>query len=183
MKTIFFITSTKHRNYKYFVNSLSKLHKDNLNFEIIVIGSKKFLKKKKITKKLCRYFSFKYDTPYNEMYKLINKSDFIIVPFEPKNSYDNSFRTIKVSGSVQLGYGFLKPIIINKNFAEFYFLNNKNSLLYENNELYTIMKEAIKMNNKKYYYLQTNLKYTAGEIYKISINNVKKTINYINKNF
>ena len=43
------------------------------------------------------------------------------------------------------------------------------------------MKKAIKLNNKKYKYLQSNLNETVKEIYKISINNVKKTINGIKK--
>ena len=180
-KTIFFLTSTVHRNYNYLIKSLLRLNKDNLNFEIIVVGTKRFFNSSNIPKNLIHYFSFKYSVCFEELFKAMIKSDFIILPFDPKNNFDKTFKTIKVSGSIQLSYGFLKPIIIDKNFADFYSLNNKNSLIYENYDLYTIMKKAIKLNDKEYKYLQSNLNDTVQKIYKISINNVKKTINEIKK--
>ena len=180
-KTIFFLTSTVHRNYNYFIKSLLKLKEDNLNFEIIVTGAKSFFNSSIIPKNLIHNFSFKYSICYEELYKAIIKSDFIILPFDPKKDIDKTYKSIRVSGSIQLAYGFLKPVIIDLNFADFYKLNNKNSLIYENYDFYTIMKKAIKLNDKEYKYLQSNLKDTVQEIYKISINNVKKTINEIKK--
>ena len=180
-KTFFFLTATAHRNYIYFIKSILKLKEDNLNFKIIVTGSKRFFNSSNIPKNLIHNFSFKYNVSYEELYKLIIRSDFIILPFDPKINNDKTYKTIRVSGSIQLAYGFLKPVIIDKNFADFYNLNDKNSLIYENYDLYTIMKKAIKLNNKKYKYLQSNLNETVKEIYKISINNVKKTINGIKK--
>jgi len=180
-KTIFLITSTKNRNYNYLVQSLIKLHKDNLNFEIIVVGRKKFFDKRKIPRVLTPYISYKYDASFYQFYNTVINSDFIIIPLDPKSNFDNFFRTIKVTGSAQLSYGFIKPLIIDKKFSEFYSLNEKNSLIYENNDLYTIMKKAINLTNKQYRYLQNNLKETAKLIYKKSIDNVKKTFNKNNK--
>ena len=180
-KTIFFLTSTKNRNYKYLVKSLIKLKKDNLKFEIIVVGNKNYFNIENIPKTLIRNFHFKFGTTYDEMYKCLVNADYIIIPFDPKNKNDISYKTVRVSGSIQLSYGFLKPVIIDKNFAEFYSFNCKNSLIYENYDFYTIMKKAIKLNNKEYKYFQNNLNDTVKEIYKISINNVKKSIYKNNK--
>ena len=176
-KTVFFLTSTVKRNYTFMIKSALKLKRCNLNFELIVVGWRKFLNFKNIPNEIIENFSFKYNITFAELYKELNKSDFIIIPFDPKSTNDNSYRTTRVSGSIQLAYGFLKPLIIDKNFAEFYSLNHKNSLIYENYDLYSAMSKAIKMNNQEYKQLQNNFKITSQEIYKISINNIKKTIN------
>lgn len=180
-KSIFFITSTKKRNYTCLVQSALKLKKDNLNFEIIVVGWRKFFNFKNIPNYIADNFSFKYNISFDELYKEINKSDFIIIPFDPNSKYDESYRTTRVSGSIQLAYGFLKPIIIDKDYAKFYSLNHKNSLIYENYDLYSLMKKAVKMSNNEYKQLQNNFNITAQEIYKISLKNVKKTIIQNNK--
>ena len=121
-KSIFFITSTKKRNYTCLVQSALKLKRDNLNFEIIVVGWRKFFNFKNIPNYIADNFSFKYNISFDELYKEINKSDFIIIPFDPNSKYDESYRTTRVSGSIQLVYGFLKPIIIDKDYAKFYSL-------------------------------------------------------------
>ena len=175
-KTIFFLTSTSKRNYTSLIQSAIKLKKDNLNFEIIVIGWWKFLSSKSIPKNLINNFSFKYHISFEQFYKEVYKSDFIIIPLDPKGEIDKSYRTIRVSGSIQLSYGFLKPLIIDKKFSDFYCLNNKNSLIYENYDLYSVMKKAIELNNKEYRQLRNNLNKTASKIYNISINNIKKII-------
>ena len=175
-KTIFFLTSTSKRNYTSLIQSASKLKMENLNFKIIVVGWWKFFTSETIPNNIINNFSFKYYIPFDEFYQEVIKSDFIIIPFDPNNETDKSYKTIRVSGSVQLAYGFLKPIIIDKNFADFYFLNNKNSLLYENYDLYSVMKKAIKLNNKEYRQLRNNLNSTVRKIYNISINNIKKII-------
>ena len=60
-------------------------------------------------------------------------------------------------------------------------MNNENSIIFNNvnDSLYSAMREAIMMTNEEYKKKQNNLKKTADEIYEISKNNVKTTINYI----
>ena len=77
---------------------------------------------------------------------------------------------------MQLVLGFLKPALINKKFSDFYNLNNKNSLIYNNHNLYDVMKKAINMNNKEYKILQSNLYKLENKIYNASIDNIIKTI-------
>ena len=114
---------------------------------------------------------------FSELYEIIKSSDFIIIPLDPYNKYDISYKTRKVTGSVQLAYGFLKPVLINREFSDFYYFNEQNSLIYNNQNFYEIMKKAILLNNNTYTKLITNLHLVEKKIYNISINNIKKILN------
>ncbi len=55
--------------------------------------------------------------------------------------------------------------------------NNENSIIYEYNEdLSSAMETAIKMNQKEYIKLQSNIKTVADEIYNKSLANLKETL-------
>ena len=175
-KTRFFITSTAHRNYKNLIKSLKKLKKENYNFDLIVTGRSKRFESEKIPKIIEKNIIFKRKVSYIELYKDIESSDYIIIPLNPKSENDIQYKTTKVTGSIQLVYGFLKPAIINENFSEFYQLNDKNSLIYNDYNLYEIMKKSILLNKNDYKALQRNLQIIAKEIYKKSILNIQKVI-------
>ena len=175
-KTRFFITSTAHRNYKNLIKSLKKLKKENYNFDLIVTGRSKRFGSEKIPKIIEKNIIFKRKVSYIELYKDIESSDYIIIPLNPKSENDIQYKTTKVTGSIQLVYGFLKPAIINENFSEFYQLNDKNSLIYNDYNLYEIMKKSILLNKDDYKALQRNLQIIAKEIYKKSILNIQKVI-------
>ena len=175
-KTRFFITSTAYRNYKNLIESVKKLKKENFNFDLIVTGRSKRFGSKKIPKIIKKNFIFKYKVSYIELYKYIQSSDYIIIPLDPNSENDILYKTTKATGSIQLVYGFLKPAIINENFSEFYQLNDKNSLIYNNYNLYEIMKKSILLNKKDYKTLQNNLQILAKVIYKKSILNIRKVI-------
>ena len=175
-KTRFFITSTAHRNYKNLIESVKKLKEENFNFDLIVTGRSKRFGSEKIPKIIKKNFIFKHKVSYIELYKDIESSDYIIIPLDPNSENDIQYKTTKVTGSIQLVYGFLKPAIINENFSEFYQLNDKNSLIYNNYNLYEIMKKSILINKKDYKTLQNNLQILAKEIYKKSILNIQKVI-------
>ena len=175
-KTRFFITSTAHRNYKNLIKSLKKLKKENYNFDLIVTGRSKRFGSEKIPKIIEKNIIFKRKVSYIELYKDIESSDYIIIPLNPKSENDIQYKTTKVTGSIQLVYGFLKPAIINENFSEFYQLNDKNSLIYNDYNMYEIMKKSILLNKNDYKALQRNLQIIAKEIYKKSILNIQKVI-------
>ena len=126
-KVKFFLTSTFKRNYEYLINAVEKLRNENLNFEIIITGRTRAFNSEKIPKNIKDYFIFKLNIPYDEMYKEVEKSDYIIITLDPKNSYDHQYKRIRVTGSMQLSLGFLKPVLINEEFAGFYSLNNENN--------------------------------------------------------
>ena len=79
-------------------------------------------------------FIFKFEASYSELYKSVESSDYIIIPLDSNNKIDIEYKYRRVTGSMQLVYGFLKPAIINKDFSSFYHLNRNNSLIYNNNK-------------------------------------------------
>ena len=178
-KTKFFIISSPGKNYKYLVDCATKLKSDNFDFEVIVIGRTKAFKPEMIPHNLLNNFLFKYKVCYSELYKSIESSDYIILLLDPKNKDNNKFKNFMVTGSIQLVYGFLKIAIIHNEFTNFYNLNQENSLIYNNFNLYDVMKQAIKLNNKEYKRLQNNLQLLERKIYKSSINNANNTKNSI----
>ena len=175
-KTRFFLTSTVKRNYKPLIKSVTKLQKDNFNFEVVVTGRSTTFTSKLIPKNIRNKFIFKLRVPYSKLYRLVDRADFIIILLDPKNEYDKLFKIYRVTGSSQLSYGFLKPSIINKEFADFYNFDNENSLIYENLDLFSAMKKAILLNSNEYKKMQDKLKILKNEIYRISLENIKKVI-------
>lgn len=174
-KVIFFMTSTYNRNYKYLIESSTKLKNENFNFEIIITGRSSQIKSYSIPENIKDIFIFKKKVTYYEMYKIIQSSDFIIIPLKTNWKNDYEYKTNKVTGSIQIVYGFLKPAIIHREFAKFYNLNDRNSLIFNNTNFYDIMKKSILLNNNHYKNLQHNLQIVEKNLYQSSINNIKKT--------
>ena len=175
--TKFFITSTIRRKYQLLISAVEKLKKEKFKFHIIVVGKRKTFSKKNICKNLRNNFTFKYNITYSELYTEVYDSDYIIINLDPDNEYDSKFMKIRVTGSVQLAYGFLKPVLIHKNFANFYKFNFSNSFIYENSTFDRVMKDAIKKKKKKYNKMQENLLLLSKEIYRNSFYNVKSSLN------
>ena len=170
------MTSSLGRNYKYFVECVERLKEENFNFEIIVTGRSTAFNIKMISDNLIDNFIFKHKVSYSELYKAVDISDYIIIPITPNDRFSNDYRTFKVTGSIQLVYGFLKPALIHQEFSKFYNLDHKNSLIYNDSNLYEIMRKAILLNKMSYKKLQNNLHLIEKEIYKNSINNIKRTL-------
>ena len=116
---------------------------ENLEFQVIVVGKWKIFTVKNISEKIKENFTFKYNISYSELYNEVNNSDFIIINLDPNNKNDKAFKTIRVTGSTQLVYGFLKPAIINTKFAPIYYFNQENSFIYENSNFTDTIRNAI----------------------------------------
>ena len=178
-KTRFFITSTFGRNNNYLIYVAEKLKKENLEFEIIVVGWSNSLSPEIIPKYLIKNFTFKYRVSYYELYQLVDSSDFIIINLDPNNTNDNAYKNLKATGSAQLSYGFLKPAIINKNFASIYNMTPENSFIYDNSNFYKTLYDAINLNNSDYKQKQNNLMKLSNSIYNISLENLKLSLKNI----
>ena len=176
------MTSTYGRRYNYLIKTVRKLHRNKFSFEIIITGRSKRFLKEKIPKSLHKIFKFKPKVSFFKLYKYVESSDFIIIPLNPRRRNDILYKTRKITGSMQLVLGFLKPAIINQEFCNFYNLNNENSLIYNNHNLYDVMKMAIKMNSSEYKIIQNNLYKLKNKLYNISMHNVIRTIESNTKN-
>lgn len=174
--TKFFITSTKNRNYHYLISAAEKIKDDDFRFHVIVVGKWKTFTKNDLSYKIKDNFTFRYKISYSELYKEVYDSDYIIINLDPENKEDEEFKNIRVTGSAQLSYGFLKPVLINKNFANIYKFNSNNSFLYENKNFVKVMKDAINQKNEDYKIMQDNLHLLSNYIYNNSLHNVKNCL-------
>jgi len=175
--TTFFITSSLNRNYKFLINAFEKIKKEKKEFSIKVIGKWHTFSKTQISIILENNFIFKYEVSYSELYKEVYNSDFIIINLDPNLKGDREFHKIRVTGSAQLSYGFLKPPLIHKDFANFYNFNYSNSIIYDNFNFTRAIINAINMKNKDYKSLQYNLSLLSKQIYKKSFYNLKNCLN------
>lgn len=163
------------KNFDLLFNGFNKLLQNGFtNFKLIIVG------KGNITSDiglLYKYIDVKGRLNYPDMYKEIEEADFFLPLLDNENPDHDRYLKYGVSGSFQLIYGFRKPCILNRKFAETYGINNDNSILYDNNEDFIeSLKKAINMNNDEYFKLQNNLKIYADNLYNKSLENLKYII-------
>jgi len=180
-RTKFFITSSPERNYKDLILASEKLKNENLDFEVIVIGKTKIFSQYDLSKNLKNNFKFKYDVKFNDLYKAVYSSDYIIINLYPNYKNNNNFGKNRLTGASQLSFGFYKVPLIHKNFAEFYNLSKENTFLFDDSNFYETMREAILANSHEYKKKQKNLIKLSNNLYKISLSNIAKTLNSIFK--
>ena len=173
----FFITSTKHRNYNHFLKGIYYLKNNSIDFEIYVVGRSGKFGINNVPKELRNYFHFYNNITYQKMFKIIIKSDFIILNLYPNRTEDIIYKIYRATGNAQISYGFCKPSLVENSFSSIYKFSNNNSIIYNNNNIHLAMMEAAKMTNKKYINLCKNLNLLRKNIYKISLNNLKNILN------
>ena len=174
--TRFFITSTINRKYDFLISAAQLLKEESQKFHIIVVGKTLTFNKAQIPRKLKNKFTFKYNIQYHELYKEVYESDFIIINLEPDNTEDVNFHKIRVTGSAQLAYGFLKPVLINEYFSNFYGFNYSNALIYKKSNFSAVMKNAINLNHIDYTKMRENLSFLSNKIYNVSLYNIKTSL-------
>ena len=175
--TKFFITSTIFRNYTLLIIAAKQLKKEKKSFHVIVVGKIKTFSSKDIPTKLINNFTFKYHISFYELYKDVYNSDYIIINLDQNMKDDIQFNKTRVTGSAQLSYGFLKPVLINQHFSKFYDFNSSNSIIYNHSNFTKAMRDAVNMDTKNYKKLQENLSFLEKEIYLNSLINLKHCIN------
>ena len=149
-RTKFFITSNRGKNYKDLIFAAEKLKKENLDFEVIVIGRGKDFSENDLSENIKGNFKFKYHVMYKDLYEAVYSSDYIIINLYPNYKNNDLYRRNRLTGSSQLSFGFYKLALIHKSFAEFYNMNSKNSLLFGNSNFYEIMRKAILLKDQDY---------------------------------
>ena len=174
--TTFFITSTIYRSYKFLILAAKKIKEECIKFHIIVVGKVKTFSQKDIPLTLKNNFTFKYRISYFELYKEVYRSDYIIINLNPNIKADRQFKKTRLTGSAQLSYGFLKPVLIHEDFADFYNFSSSNSMIYNSFNFTRVMRDAINMGNKNYRNMQKNLFLLSKIIYKESLLNLKSYI-------
>jgi len=110
---------------------------------------------------------------YPNMFKETADSDFFLALIDQASiQYTN-----KASGSYQLSYGFLKPIVLHRKYSCVSGFNDKNSILYnDNDDLSEAMIKCINMPDNDYSLLVNELEISEKELYTRSLNNLKEAL-------
>ncbi len=142
------------------------------NFEINIVGRgvldiPEHLKSKI---KLCGRLA------YREMFEKIQETDFLLVCLDPENPAHDRYKSGTTTGSLQLSFGFHRPMIISSEFANAYSLNDKNAIIYPGNELSNAMARAMKMTPIQYGRLVSGIRTKASDVYTESLNNLKSAL-------
>jgi len=166
----------KRRNTTLLINAAEALHRQGIfKFKITVIGKGSLAG---IPSHLKLYFDIKGRIDFSQLYSELENADFFLTLLDPENPEHNRYITTGTSGSFQLIYGFLRPCLIAKKFAEINQFTPNNSIIYNSNdELAEAMKKAISLSHEDYEALQKSLQMTADAIYKQSLANLSGLIN------
>ena len=165
----------KRKNSTAIIEAVKKLVDNGItDFRVTVIGKGKL---KDIPQEVRPYLDIKGRLNFYRMYEELEKADFMLTSYDPENELHQRYNTVGTSGNFQLVYGFGKPCIIVKDFAEINGFTEKNSIIYNTPADYAdAMQKAIAMSAENYAAMQKNLCEYANDIYNESRNNLEQLI-------
>ena len=165
----------KRKNSATVIEAVDKLIGSGVdNFKVTVIGKGEL---DDIPERIRPYLDIKGRLPFGEMYAELEKADFMLSSYDPENELHQRYNTVGTSGNFQLSYGFGKPCIIVKDFAEVNGFTENNSIVYESAADYAdAMQKAISMSAEDYAAMQKNLLEYAAELYAESRENLANLI-------
>lgn len=142
------------------------------NFEIIHIGHGHLF----IPEDIKNYFRFLGPLNYDVMYKWMERADFYLPLLDSCTAEHKKYLDSWVTGSSIQIFGFLKPAVINRFFANAYHFNDENALLYEGNTYADCMQRAIEMSPTEYTEIVQQLLLTRERLHSNSLENLKAFI-------
>ena len=163
----------KRKNHDILLSATQELVTKGLDFKVIIVGDGKL---KNIPESIKNNIIVTGRQISHNMFTLMESSDFFLTLWDKNNPDHNKYKTDQVSGSPQLIYAFNKIPLVQKEFADFYDFNDKNSIIYEDDNLANAMEQAILMNDKQYLKLYNELDKLSTSVYEESKQNIKKMI-------
>lgn len=114
---------------------------------------------------------------FTTLYDEAEASDFILTAFQRDNPDHAFYRTTGSTGSFQLAYGFHTPCIVQRDFATATALNDRNSLLYDDDaDVAAVMRRAITMSRDDYATMRDAMADSAAALHQHSLQNLKALI-------
>lgn len=146
----------KRKNFDLLLKTVENLISKKIsNFEINVVSRQGEIN---IPNELKLFINFKGKLSYEEMYREVENSDFLLALLDHEIEEHLRYLNKGISGSFLLSWGFRKPCILDSYFANQYGFNNKNSILYsENNKFEAALIKAINIDSKEYLKMQLEL--------------------------
>ena len=165
------------KNYDLLIEAVQGLvNKGITNFKITVIGQYGHLGY--MPENICQYIDFRGKLDFENMFSAMERADFFLPLLDPENPDHERYITTGTSGSFQLIYGFAKPCLICKKFADVHGFTNSNSIIYNaNSDLEKSMTDAINMSSDVYAEKQKELKQYSQDLYQKSLENLRGMLN------
>ena len=165
----------KRKNSMTIINAVKKLHERGItNFKVTVVGKGKL---DDVPQEIHPYLDLKGRLNFDKMYEELEKADFMLTAYDPENELHQRYNTVGTSGNFQLAYGFGKPCIIVREFAELNGFSEENSVIYDCAASYAdAMQQAIEMSADVYCSKQRKLCDYASQLYAQSRENLLKLI-------
>lgn len=111
--------------------------------------------------------------PFAALFAEVERASFILALLNPENPLHERYLTTSVSGAIQLSYGFRKPLVIQRRFADHYGFTSSTAVVYEQ-DLRDAMLAAIKMPLADYATMQGELGRMADALYEESLSNLRQ---------
>jgi glycosyltransferase involved in cell wall biosynthesis len=157
------------KNHQLMLSSMVRLAERRVGFRLIVVARLGGLE---LPAALSGKASFHPDISYESLYRLVEASDFILPMLDPLNPDHHRYLRHGTSGTFQLSYGFRKPCVIHRDFAEPHGYDESNSVVYDNNkDFFDALTGAIKTPANEYRRMQDALGELASKITRNSLAN------------
>lgn len=164
----------KRRNGSLIIDAVRGLLKNGFkNFKVTIICRRKT---GKFPKDVAPYIEAKVGLKYDAMYREMEKADYFLPLLDPTNEGQREYLSLLSTGSIQLILGFLCPAVINDEFAAAYGFDDKNAVIYKNNEVAGAMLEAMKQATAVYNQMRNCLLELSDSRKESSLINLKKLI-------
>lgn len=166
------------RNTQALFAAVQALHDAGLReFHIVFVGEGNL---REVPAALRDYFTVAGRVSFSELYAQMERADFVLSLLDPQNPAHEFYATTGTSGHFQLVYGFAKPALVARKFAEPHRLTSQTSLVYERNDgLAAAMRSALTMSNDDYGLMQAALAELAARIRRESIDTLRMMIDEV----
>lgn len=163
------------RNIQGLLAAVAALHAaGQRGFHIVFVGEGNL---RDVPAELRDYFTVAGRVSFGELYAQMERADFLLSLLDPQNPAHEFYGTTGSSGNFQLVYGFAKPALVARKFAEPHRLTAQTSLVYEHNEeLAEAMRAAITMSGEDYGRMQAALAELAADIRRESLETLRTMI-------
>lgn len=144
------------------------------NFELRVVGKRGF---NRLPSDLGKKVKILGRLSFEEMYREVEESDFILTSFQRSDYRHNFYFTSGTSGAFQLSYGFSKPLIIHHDLAEMCELNRESSVTYTGeNDFSNALRIAVEMAPAEYQRMVRSVRSVADNLYQKSLRNLRSIL-------
>ncbi len=184
----------KNKNFTNFI-LVGALAKSNRNFDSLFEGVRHLINKGiknfyitlvgpgslNLPKDVAPFIHIKGMLPYDQMFDLIEKADFILSMMDYSVEDHRKYAGNWYTGTAILSHSFIKPMLIQRPFAKSYGCTSENSLIYD--EIKDALLEAVQMNGDSYQQLTGHLKCKVSSLREQHLNSLKSIIEYREKKY